>query len=62
MHRVCHGKIHHTFTERQLELEYNTVEKLMENDDIQKFVAWVKKKEPEFYDHHDDTRSRRRRR
>jgi hypothetical protein len=62
MHRVCHGKIHHTFTEKQLEQEFNTAEKLLKNDEIVKFVKWVQKKDPEFYDHNEDTAARKRRR
>lgn len=62
MHRVCHSKIHHTFSEKQLEKEFSSVERLLENDDIQKFVAWVQKKHPEFIDGNDDTRARKKRR
>ncbi len=62
LHRVCHDKIHHTFTEKQLEAEFNTVDRLLEHEEIQKFVNWVKKKDPEFFDHHEDTAARRRKR
>ena len=62
LHRVCHTKIHHTFTEKQLEREFNTVEKLLGHDEIEKFVAWVKKKDPEFVDKNEDTAARRRKR
>lgn len=62
MHRVCHSKIHHTFTEKQLEKEFNSVDKLLENEEIKKFVEWVSKKDPEFFDKNEDTNARRRRR
>lgn len=62
MHKVCHSKIHHTFTEKQLEKEFNSVEKLLENEEIVKFVAWVSKKDPEFVDKNEDTAARRRKR
>lgn len=62
MHRVCHGKIHHTFTEKQLKNEFNSAEKLLTNEDIQKFVTWVSKKDPEFYDQNEDTSARKRKR
>ena len=42
--RPCHNVIHHTFTEKQLEREYNTVEKLLAHPEIAKFVAWLKDK------------------
>jgi hypothetical protein len=51
LHRVCHDKIHSVFTNKQLADHYNTIEKLLTNEDIQKFVKWVKKKAPDYYDH-----------
>lgn len=62
LHRVCHSKIHHTFTEKELEKQYNTVEALLANDDIQKFVAWVKKRDVEFVDGNVDTTRRKNKR
>lgn len=62
LHRVCHSKIHHTFSEKQLEKEFNTVEKLLENVEIQKFVKWIQKKDPEYIDGNKDTKARKRRR
>lgn len=62
LHKVCHSKIHHTFSEKQLEKEFNTVDKLLENSEIQKFVQWVKKKDPEFVDKNEDTAARKRKR
>ena len=44
LHRICHRKIHATFTERELLNYYNTFERLRDHTEIQKFVAWVKKK------------------
>jgi hypothetical protein len=50
MHKVCHGKIHSLFNEKELARNYNTLEKLLENEDIRKFIGWVKKKPLDFYD------------
>jgi hypothetical protein len=50
LHIVCHNAIHARFTETELARVYNTIEKLLEDDTIQKFVAWVSRKDPEFYD------------
>ena len=50
LHKVCHSKIHSLFTEPQLEQLYYTPELLKENEEIQKFVKWVSKKDPDFYD------------
>jgi hypothetical protein len=50
MHKICHDKIHATFTETELKTHYHTVERLQEHEEIARFIKWVKKKEPEFYD------------
>lgn len=52
MHRICHNKIHSVFSERELARYYHTCERLLENEDIRKFVAWVAKKHPEYFDRH----------
>jgi hypothetical protein len=52
MHRICHNKIHSVFSERELATYYHTVERLMENDEIRKFVQWVRKKHPGYNDRH----------
>ena len=59
IHRICHRKIHATFTERELLNYYNTVERLLEHEEIQKFVKWVQKKEPGFYDSSYETNRRK---
>jgi hypothetical protein len=44
---------------------YNTIEKLLEHEEIQKFVRWVQKKPPEFYESNrmsNDRNGKRRRR
>jgi len=50
LHKICHRKIHATFSEKELEKKYNNVAALLENEEIQKFVAWVADKDPGFYD------------
>lgn len=59
MHRICHNKVHSVFTERELAKYYHTIERLLENEEIRKFVSWVQKKAPEFYDSTKDSRSRK---
>lgn len=49
LHKVCHRAIHATFTERELANYYNTIERLLEHENIQKFVKWVQKKDIEYY-------------
>lgn len=59
LHRICHRKIHATFTERELLNYYNTFERLRDHTEIQKFVAWVKKKPNNYYSGTDETQSRK---
>jgi len=51
MHVICHSKLHSIFTEGELARDYNTVDKLLENEEIAKFVKWVQKRPDSFSDH-----------
>jgi hypothetical protein len=50
MHRICHRKIHATFTEKELARSYSTWDSLQAHEDIATFIVWVTKKPPEYYD------------
>jgi len=50
LHKVCHRKIHSIWTEKELEREFNNADKIREHEEIQKFIKFVSKKEPDFYD------------
>ena len=50
VHQVCHRKIHSVFTENELAKQYNNAESVKEHPEIIKFVKWVSKKDPDFYD------------
>jgi len=50
VHRICHRKIHATFTEKELEKKYHTWEELRAHPDMINFIEWVQKKAPNFYD------------
>lgn len=39
----CHSKIHSVFTEKELERDYNTLEKLQVHPEIAKFIVWIRK-------------------
>lgn len=41
---ACHRQIHKTFTEKELEEQYNTVESLKVQPEIDKFVRWIENK------------------
>lgn len=62
LHRVCHSKLHHTFTEKQLEEEFSTIEALLEHVEVKKFIGWVRNRDPRFCGGNEDTHDRRRRR
>jgi len=42
--RSCHNQIHATLSEKELEFDYNTLEKLLAHPDVAKYVAWVRKR------------------
>ncbi len=50
MHKVCQAKVHAVFSETELKNYYHTVERLLENEEIQKFARWISKKELGFFD------------
>jgi hypothetical protein len=62
IHKMCHQKIHATLDEKELLRYYHTVDRILENEEMQKFVKWISKKPPEWYDKNDDTKSRKRKR
>ncbi len=43
---ACHKTIHATLTEKQLEYDYNTRDKLLEHPEIRRFVEWVRARPP----------------
>lgn len=44
----CADEIHQLFTEKELAENYNTLEKLLNNERIQKWANWVSKKTNDF--------------
>lgn len=49
LHAICHSKIHSLFSDRELKDQYHSFEALLAHEEIQKFVRWVRRKEPTFY-------------
>lgn len=62
VHKVCHQKIHATFSERELLNYYHTADRIREHEQMQKFIKWVKNKPLDYYDKNDDTKDRSRKR
>lgn len=58
IHRICHAKIHSLFSEKELAQWYHTADRLHAHAEIQKYVAWVKKKDPQFFARHASGRRR----
>ena len=59
IHKICHRKIHSLWTEKELEREYNTPERILEHEDMIKFVNWVSKKPDNFYNKIPDSNVRK---
>lgn len=60
IHRICHRKIHATFTERELLNTYHSWEALRSHAEIKSFIQWVSKKDPGYYSRTATSHSRRR--
>ena len=50
LHKICQEKINSVFELMEQKRYYHTIERIMENEEMQKFVKWLKKKDPEFYE------------
>ena len=50
LHKVCHNFLHATFTNKELAKQYNTIEKLLADERVQKFGKWCSKKVANFTD------------
>lgn len=53
LHKICHRKIHSIWTEKELEKEFNDPNKICAHSEMEKFIEWVQKKEPNYYDKND---------
>jgi hypothetical protein len=42
--RPCHSQIHALLTEKELERQWNTVERLLEHPEIRRFAVWIASK------------------
>jgi len=59
IHKICHRYIHAVLTEREMLNFYHTWERLREHSEIEKFIKWVAKKDPAFYDSTKDSSERK---
>ena len=42
--RACHKYVHTVLTEKEMEREFNTIERLSGHPEIRKFIEWVRSK------------------
>lgn len=45
---ACHRQVHYLFSNKELENELNSLELLRVNPDIQKYLKWIRNKDPNF--------------
>lgn len=49
LHQICHNEIHARITEADLAREYNTPEKLRAHPELERFIKFIRKKDPGFH-------------
>ncbi|MGH6893057.1 MAG: HNH endonuclease [Dongiaceae bacterium] len=59
MHKICHRAIHAMLSERELAWEFSDFEKLRAHPLLAQFIAWVRKRPPDYYDRTRRSKSRR---
>ncbi|WP_339512821.1 hypothetical protein [Pseudomonas sp. RL_15y_Pfl2_60] len=50
--RACHNQVHRLFTEKELALTYNNKERLLSDERLSTFVAWLAAKPAGFHPRH----------
>jgi 5-methylcytosine-specific restriction endonuclease McrA len=48
LHKSCHRHIHAVLTEKELERDYNTIDKLKAHPEVKKFIRFIRKQRPDF--------------
>jgi hypothetical protein len=59
MHKICHRAIHAMLSERELAEDYAAFDALRTHPMLAQFIAWVRKRPPDYYDRTRWSRSRR---
>lgn len=60
LHRICHRQVHALLSENELARQFNTPQALLAHPDVLKFVAWVQRKPPDFFEKSRKSAQRRR--
>lgn len=59
LHRACHSKIHAVFSEAELARNFNTIEQILTNSEMETFAKWIAKRPIDFDDGTPNQRRRR---
>ena len=62
LHHLCHKEIHASLSESELAMAYYTIERLRSHPRLERFIAWVTKRPPEFNSRSPSHRKKRNRR
>lgn len=46
--RPCHSKLHRLWDEKLLAFKYNTLDVILEQEDVQRWINWIKNKPIDF--------------
>lgn len=60
LHKICHQAIHAMLSEAELARDFSSIEALKGHPDLARFIAWVRKRPPDYQDRSKWTRARRR--
>jgi len=47
LHRICHRKLHSLFTDKELAVDFASLDQVWQHSEIQKFIRWVRRQPPE---------------
>ncbi len=50
LHTICHAKLHSRWTEKELAQHYSAIEAIVADAEMAHFIAWVRKKHPQYVD------------
>jgi hypothetical protein len=50
LHKICHRMIHRLFSEKELNADYTTPEKIVRHPEMARFILWVRRKPSDYVD------------
>lgn len=58
-HTICHNQLHALWTNKELENEFSDPEVIRADSRMEKFIKWIAKKDPLFYESSKDSSERK---